>query len=69
MSKVVFDEARDEVVRVVVAIVHSQRDRLIQGFACRFEELGTELLGEEVIVFPVVDETSRAWRPGSEGRS
>ena len=44
VAQVVFDEALDEPVAVVVAGLHAERQRLAGIAACLFEQLGAQLL-------------------------
>ena len=54
---VLVDEARDEEVRVVVALARAEAERLADLGARRAQRVGVELaLGEEVVARPLVDE-------------
>jgi len=53
--EVVFDEALDEPVAVVVTGVATQAQRLAGGGAGGFEAIGLQLRGEEFVCFALVD--------------
>src|SRR5581483_1168402 len=56
MAQVILDERRDEVVAVIVTALHAQQ-QFLSGVAARgFEQLGLELLREEFVGVPLVDE-------------
>jgi hypothetical protein len=55
-AQVVFDEALDEVVAVVVAGVAAQRQRLADRGAGGFEQVGMQLLGQEFVGQALVDQ-------------
>ena len=56
MLQMILDEGRDEVVAVVVAIVHAQFERQAAGSAGLDEKLGLQLLLEVDVRFALIDE-------------
>jgi hypothetical protein len=54
MSHVIFHKGRDKVVAVVVALVPPQGQRLSRLATRFFEDLGVELLFEELVRGPLV---------------
>ena len=56
MGEMVGDEGGDEVVAVVVAAVPAKRQRHTRSLTGLLEELRAELLLEEAIGLPLVDE-------------
>ncbi len=62
VAQVVFHEGRDEVVAVVVARLASQRQRVAGVLAGLFEPFRQQLLLQELVRIPLVDEQRRAAR-------
>ena len=56
MREVIGEEARDEIVAVVVARLASQRERMAGGLARIREQSGPQLGGEEFVRLALVDE-------------
>ena len=55
VPQMVFDDAGDEVVAVVVAGMPAQRQRLAGGCAGGFKQVGVELVGQELVGLALVD--------------
>src|SRR5882757_7088439 len=53
-AQMIGHEGRDEVVAVVVAGLAPQGEGNVGLFACRFQQLGPKLLGEELVGIAVV---------------
>ena len=68
MAQVLFDERRDEEIAVVVAAVPAQREALSGRRACRLEGFGMELLREEFVGQPLVDEDAAVERAFADER-
>ena len=56
VPQVVFDEGRDEVVAMVVALVTPQYQRLCDGFTRLLQQVRMQLLNQKFIGHPLVDQ-------------
>jgi hypothetical protein len=60
MPQVIFDDTRDEIVPVVVACMIAQCEALTDLRTRRFEEMRMQLLLQELIREPLIDQDRRA---------
>ena len=63
------DEAGDEVVAVVVAVLHPQRQRLMMCGAGGLQMLRKELFGQKLVRRAVIDQGGRERRAGIPPRA
>ena len=65
MRQVVADEGLNEVIAVVVTILHAQLQRLSDALAGLLKQLRTKLLGEKLILAALVDQNAFGISHGS----
>src|SRR5690606_8894289 len=67
MPQVIADEARDEVIAVVVAFLHAQRQWMAVGITGLLQVIGLELLFQEVVTRALVHQQRQAlFRAGNQ---
>ena len=62
MAKVVFDEAGDEEIAVVITGLHPQRQRIMRGFGGLKQGLGFELIDQKIVTITLINQGRQFFR-------